>query len=230
MTREDDDMLAAELALGLVEGDDRVVALERLLADPAFAADVVWWRDRIGALALVTEAAPPPAHVLERIDVQLSDTPRPKVTRKWPWLAAGAGLGAMAASLAALFVMPAPRTVPVPVLQAATPPLVAVLTPAEGATRPPVAAVFDRRTRTLRLTATIVVPADRAAELWRIGADGVPRPLGILADGSPRSVRIAADTVPSPAETIAISIEPLGGSPTGAPTGPVIASGALVTI
>lgn len=230
MTPDDDDMLAAELALGLVEGNDRVIALERLLADPAFAADVAWWRDRIGGLALVSEAVAPPAHVLQRIEAQLSDTPRPTVTRKWPWLAAGAGLGAMAASLAALFLMPAPRTVSIPVQQPATPPLVAVLAPAEGETRPPVAAVFDRRTRTLRLTATIVVPADRAAELWRIGADGVPRPLGTLADGSARSVRIAADVAPRPDETIAISIEPLGGSPTGVPTGPVIASGSLVTI
>lgn len=227
MTPDDNDVLAAELALGLIEGDDRIVALERLLAEPAFAADVALWRDRIGALALVSEAAPPRPHVLERIEARLSDTSHPTVTRKWPWLTMGAGLGAIAASLAALFLMPAPRIVRIPVEQPAAPPLVAVLTPAEGETRPAVAAVLDRRTRTLRLTATIVVPGNRAAELWRIGTDGVPHPLGLL-EGE--FVRVAADKAPEPDETIAVSIEPLGGSPSNLPTGPVIASGSLVAI
>jgi anti-sigma-K factor RskA len=89
-----------------------------------------------------------------------------------------------------------------------------------------VAAVFDQQTRTLRLTATITVPADRAAELWRIGSDNVPRALGLLT-GQDGPIRLGEDHVLQADEVIAISIEPLGGSPTGSPTGEVIASGAL---
>ena len=112
---------------------------------------------------------------------------------------------------------------------AAPAPLVAVLTPGAGTGREPIAAVYDQQTRTLRLTATITVPEDRAAELWSIGSDNVPRALGLLAAGTRGSIRIEGETLLQPDETIAISIEPAGGSPTGLPTGEVIAAGPLVT-
>ena len=72
------------------------------------------------------------------------------------------------------------------------------------------------------------VPADRVAELWRIGGDKVPRPLGLLAPGAVTPALLKGARLPGADDILAISIEPRGGSPTGAPTGPVIATGALV--
>ena len=43
-------MTAAELALGLLEGDERAAALRRVLADPAFAREVEDWRNRMAGL------------------------------------------------------------------------------------------------------------------------------------------------------------------------------------
>jgi len=214
----DDQILAAELALGLLDGAEHMAARQRLLTDPDFAAETAWWQDRFAGLAHGAAAAEPPAGA----------------ARRWPWFAGGALAGALAASLAALLLMPdarviervRERVVEIPV--AAPAPLVAVLTPGEGTGREPIAAVYDPQTRTLRLTATITVPEDRAAELWRIGSDNVPQALGLLKAGTRGSLRIEDATL-QPDETIAISIEPAGGSPTGQPTGEVIAAGPLVT-
>ena len=38
-----EDVAAAELALGLLEGEERGAALRRVLAEPGFAAQVEWW-------------------------------------------------------------------------------------------------------------------------------------------------------------------------------------------
>jgi anti-sigma-K factor RskA len=75
------------------------------------------------------------------------------------------------------------------------------------------------------------MPADPAHdhELWVIPADGKPRSLGTM----PRTARMHARLEPAMARelhqgaTLAISVEPTGGSPTGSPTGPVVASGKL---
>ena len=75
----------------------------------------------------------------------------------------------------------------------------------------------------------LTVDARHSHELWVIPADGKPRSLGILGTSKQAHMQLAnalADLLQQGA-TIAISVEPKGGSPTGSPTGPVVASGAL---
>jgi anti-sigma-K factor RskA len=57
-------------------------------------------------------------------------------------------------------------------------------------------------------------------QLWVIEPGGVPISLGLLETANLR----LAYPVPPNGSVIAISVEPAGGSPTGAPTGPVILS------
>ena len=95
-----------------------------------------------------------------------------------------------------------------------------------------VVASWDPAARQLVLAVPGEIAADtsHARELWVIPADGKPRSLGTMPAGREMHMRLAetlADLLQHGA-TIAISIEPPGGSPTGAPTGPVIASGPLV--
>lgn len=226
----DDQIEAAELALGLLEGGDRAAALERMLADSDFAMEVAWWREKLAALIAGYDAVVPPADVLARIELadhRPAGTPVAKERPRWPWFAGGTAAGAIAATLVALVAFPAPQVAP-PVALPPARPLVAVLVPAEGADQPPIAALVDRRSGSVRLTATIVVPADRVAELWRIGSDKVPRPLGLLAPGALTPALLKNARLPGRDEVLAISIEPQGGSPTGKPTGAVIATGAVV--
>ena len=69
----------------------------------------------------------------------------------------------------------------------------------------------------------------KAPELWVIPADGRPRSLGMI-----RERAAATMIVPVPMRamiaggvTLAVSLEPQGGSPTGQPTGPVVMSGTM---
>ena len=73
------------------------------------------------------------------------------------------------------------------------------------------------------------MPQGRSAQLWSIGADATPHPLGVF-DGAPGArIPIGGGNMARIAQgvTLAVSIEPKGGSPTGLPTGPVIATGVL---
>jgi len=76
----------------------------------------------------------------------------------------------------------------------------------------------------------MTVPAGKSAQLWAIvGTDPAPHPLGLFHQAGDRMEADAKSATPMPAgTTFAISIEPLGGSPTGAPTGPVVGSATLI--
>jgi anti-sigma-K factor RskA len=94
-----------------------------------------------------------------------------------------------------------------------------------------VVASWDPTGRQLVLAVAGDMPADpaHAHELWVIPADGKPRSLGTMPASKQTHMRLADALAQLLQEgaTIAISVEPRGGSPTGAPTGPVVASGAL---
>ena len=102
---------------------------------------------------------------------------------------------------------------------------VAVLT-AEGA-NPAFVATVDvaRGTMSLRQVAGAAAPADKSYELWAIVPDTPPRSLGLVEQAS---LSRALSEKPSPDLTFAISLERKGGSPSGAPEGPVVFKGSLV--
>jgi anti-sigma-K factor RskA len=52
----------------------------------------------------------------------------------------------------------------------------------------------------------------------------------VLPAATASHLRLARATLPVAGDQVAISIEPAGGSPTGQPTGPVIAAGALAEV
>ena len=69
-------------------------------------------------------------------------------------------------------------------------------------------------------------------ELWVIPSGGKPHSLGLI--DPERSVKVMVPPELRPHVTadsiLAISVEPPGGSPTGQPTGPVIANGKLAAL
>ncbi len=74
------------------------------------------------------------------------------------------------------------------------------------------------------------LPAGRAHELWALPANGgAPVSLGLMPHtGAERRTLTAAQRAElASAKQLAVSLEPSGGSPTGAPTGPVLLVAAL---
>lgn len=216
-------MMAAEVALGLLEGAERAAAMRRSLTDPDFAREVEWWRHRFAAMFDEYRPVTAPELQIDRIvaaPVAAPATPRSRF--RWAFVPLA---GAIAASVALLLSRPEP-VVPPPVAQP-QPTLLAALAPADQRGTP-IAASIDLAHDEVRVVAPGLAPAGKDAQLWII-RDGVPHAIGLLA-------RTGATRLPLPATerallrtdaVLAVSIEPLGGSPKPTPTGPVVASGAL---
>ncbi|WP_442964315.1 anti-sigma factor [Pseudomonas sp. KNUC1026] len=69
----------------------------------------------------------------------------------------------------------------------------------------------------------------RSAQAWVIAGDGKPRSLGLLPPDAAVAlvVPVGLASALNEGATLAVSLEPLNGSPTGLPTGPVIAQGKI---
>jgi anti-sigma-K factor RskA len=75
---------------------------------------------------------------------------------------------------------------------------------------------------------------DKTLEVWLVPPDGTPRSLGLLPSvegGTTVALNLPRDTAEALASgQLAVSLEPSGGSTTGAPTGPVLFSGAVLPV
>lgn len=238
MSDEKNDDLAAEYALGVLDGDELRRAREFAGMDPAFRAEVARWSGRLAPMLDEVAAVAPPARAWRAIQERLGGVaPAGNVVvlrrRVQQWRGIAAAMSALAASLAIFMVVrplpPAPAPTPAQVERPAAVPMVAMLGDQQSGTM--VVASWDPAAQQLVLAVAGDMPSDpkHSHELWVIPSDGKPRSLGMMGAGKQMHMRLADALARLLAQgsTIAISVEPRGGSPTGAPTGPVVASGAL---
>lgn len=243
---------AAEYVLGLTDLEERTAAERRIASDPSFAADVAWWEAHFAPWLTEYSEVAPPARLWARIEQELArvsggepgstsphspaaDPANDNAVPAW-WRVYGLGMSAVAAGLLALLMFqPGPQPLPQPVEVA--PPeepqaqpinlLTARVSPEGGI---PVAVItYDPSSRRL-IVSPVQIPADAAQspELWFIPGDGTPRSLGLIDASEGRSVQLP-ETFDTEA-TLAVSLEPEGGSPTGLPTGPIIGTGNLSSL
>ena len=85
---------------------------------------------------------------------------------------------------------------------------------------------------TVKAVTTVDVPAGRALEFWMLPDGRAPVSMGLVpASGIDRvALRAPAGVALQEIPALAVSVEPPGGSPTGAPTGPVILTGRVERI
>jgi anti-sigma-K factor RskA len=238
ISSEDHDQLAAEYALGVLDGEELSQARALLRSDDGFRTEVGRWLGRFAPLLDEVGPIEPPAQLWGAIERRISramsanDNARVLERRVTTWRAVAGGASALAAGLAVvLLTRPVPEPPrPRPTVEApAESPMVATL----GDENQPgmLVASWDPASRNLVVAAAAEIPPDPAHshELWVIPADGKPRSLGTM----PAAARMHARLEPAMARqlqqgaTLALSVEPPGGSPTGSPTGPVVASGKL---
>lgn len=236
LNADDRSQLAAEYALGTLRGPARA-RFERLLeTDEALRAEVDAWNARFAPLAGAVKEVEPPARVWLAVE-RLIAPPRPEpaplpvvAPRRslWENLGFWRGFGLTAAAAAAVLV--AVMVWPAPAPQPFQPTHAAIL--ADEAKQPVLlvradAALAEISVEPLRRGAA---PAGKSYELWLLRANNQPPlSLGVILGTAPQLIalpRAAADSVRS-ATGAAVSLEPQGGSPSGAPTGPVIFVGAL---
>ena len=218
---DDLDLMAAEYVLGTLDREERRAFARRLASDPAAAAAVRAWSDRLAPLALALPEETPPANLWQRIEAA-TGAPRSAANDnplgRWRIAALAASLVALAMTGVAWRESARPEA----------PAAVAALSPQGGA--PAVLVTYDRDARRLEVM-PVAMPAQpgRSLELWMIAGGGAPKSMGVMAgDSHPAFKGLAID--PETETMFAISVEPVGGSPTGAPTGPVLWSGKLVPV
>ena len=225
--------LAAEHALGVLGAEERRAAEHRMASDPAFAALVEAWRERLQPMAEGLAPVAPRAVVWTGIERALPANDN-LVARLRFWRTATAGSLALAAAsiAAAVFVAARPPQVVAP------PPgqlLNASLVSQTGAPVPLFVAAYDPVRKALIVTSLVRPGGDPAHvhELWVIPADGKPRPLGFIEPGKTKAMPMPQALLPALAagSSIAVSVEPPGGSPNrDAPSGPIAAVGKLAEI
>lgn len=232
-------LLAGEYVLGTLCGAARRRFEELAQADPGLRAEQRAWEERLGELGAVTPVAPPPTAWLSlqlrmrggntvplRAPAEQRPLGTPPLWRIW------AGLGAAAAMVA--FVM----------LAQYRPAGSANVAQLEQAAQPAAArdfvALLKMPGSSLQWTVSLspsrgMVTADAAGDymklglrsmdlqLWWVSPEG-PVPLGVLP-------LVGEGVMPLPKGmplrgqiTLAVSLEPPAGSPTGKPTGPVLTS------
>ncbi|WP_312161933.1 anti-sigma factor domain-containing protein [Phenylobacterium sp.] len=228
-----DEALAGEHALGVLGARERAAAENRMARDPAFAAEVQAWRARLAPLADEIAPAPAPAGLWPRIERMLAANDDALGVRRRLrfWRAATMGSMALtAASLAAVMFLAAR---PPQVITQPRPPMGPMMNArlmGDG-DRPLFLAAYDPERRTI-LVASLVPPgADpgRSHELWLIPADGKPRSLGLVDPGASKAMPMSEPMAAMTTEgaSLAVSVEPRGGSRLDVPSGPMAAVGRL---
>jgi anti-sigma-K factor RskA len=218
------DMLASEYALGTLHGPARR-RFERLMREDADLRRTVGeWQQRLVPLTQAVAPVVPPKRVWHNIERRLGHG----ATRGfWNDVGFWRALGMLSSSLAVALLLylgfaPAPEA----------PRYVAVL--ATDKAQPVLVVNFSERGGALKVSfvAAQSIDADRDFELWSLPKGGAPQSLGLIPASGEAVLKLAAERAGSlPAvPALAVSLEPKGGSPTGAPTGPVLFTGPLVKL
>lgn len=223
---EETEALAAEFALGLLDEDEARAAQARMTDDPVFGHLVRDWQERLAGIA--DELTPVMASARARLGIQralghsaepLSNVPP---IRRGQGGARGTGgpggwlgwiLGAVVAGAVALAVIIMPGG------DAAD--YAADLVSEQTGLH--VEARLDGREMEIALTEGAATEG-RDLELWWIaGPDATPISLGVLPREGSARMTLPEGLEPGELVQLALSDEPLGGSPTGQATGPIVA-------
>ncbi|MDZ7857942.1 anti-sigma factor domain-containing protein [Sphaerotilus sp.] len=226
--RELSDRLAAEYVLGTLQGGARRRFEALLPAHPGLRSAVWRWQDRLVPLTASVPPVTPSAAVWRGIEQRIfgetatadaATSVQQRITRWWERLGLWQGL-AGAASLATLALAVA-LSLPGPV----QPPVVVVMGTEQGPASFVASVGADGRSLVLKPLAGVTVTAAQALELWAVPPKGAPRSLGLVSNKG--ATTVLREHLLQGTAAFAVSVEPTGGSPTGAPTGPVVSVGHL---
>ena len=226
--------------LGTLRGAARRRFEALLPAHPGLRDATQAWQDRLLPLTAAIEPVQPPPRVWQRVSARLDGTDRAAMSAPvsaaapsaaarplgaWHRLSFWRGLASFAsvAAVGLAVLLATPRAVPPPIVV-----VLAATAPAPGTTTPATPSIVasisgDGSTLVTRALVPVSVAADRSLELWAVPKAGPPRSLGLLPGGS-GTVALRGEVL-ADVDTLAVSLEPPGGSTTGAPTGPVVYAG-----
>ena len=214
------DRLAAEYVLGTLRHRARR-RFERWLLSPQVGALVKAWEERLASLEPQLKPVTPPDTVWRGIEDRLElRKSRPKPAMRWL---------AIAASLAFFVVAGILLTSQRPGVDVPVEPQLARTMESSLQADPQtiywrVEVLGNNQEISLHVQNVHDLPPGKTHELWALPDGGAPVSLGLLPHTGDhrRALTPAQQAALAGAKQIAVSLEPEGGSPTGAPTGPVL--------
>jgi anti-sigma-K factor RskA len=223
MPDDDRDGRPAEYVLGTLPLQDRPAFEAELARDPALRQAVAAWAARLQPLADSVGPVPPPPTLRQRVIEQI--TP-PGAVGQRPfnivrWLAWTFGLSAVAGAAAVAFVfLFTPKAPEIGGF--------AMLHRSDAKAHDVIAFEFDKQHQNMVVLVNAAGPgAGHDYELWVLPPHKAPVSLGLVKAGTreqrPLPPAVVADMTDF--ANLAVSVEPSGGSPSGAPTGPVVFQG-----
>jgi len=217
------DALAAEYVVGTLRGGARRRFESLLPAHSALRRATQAWQERLMPLTGAIAPVQPSSEVWRRISDRLDRRKGEASSSPWQRLALWRGLAAFAsvAAISLAVLLGNPRAVPPPIVVV----LAATDAAASGAAAAPIVASIsgDGSTLVTRSIAPVALRPDRSLELWAVPKDGAARSLGVLPAGT--GTVALRGRVLSDVDTLAVTVEPLGGSPTDTATGPIVYAG-----
>jgi anti-sigma-K factor RskA len=223
---DEDFTLAGEYVLGLLDASQEAVVAARIAMDSDFAAEVEAWRLRLNPLLGPEHLAP--AHVWPKIKKALPvATLQDEGTAKLTFWRALTAMSVTAAIFLGVLLLQQPAVV-APVANPT--PMIAALGSADG--RSAITASYDSTQGTMLLTPVALDTGALYPELWIIPADGKARSLGIIKGDRPTEMDVSPEMrqYMNEGALLAITPEPAQGAPGGVATGPVLASGKMITL
>jgi anti-sigma-K factor RskA len=213
--------LAADYAIGLMPTTARRRFENLLIDDPNLRAEVAQWQESLVGLTTSLEPQPVPERVWQQIVARI-EPQRLHVPEKrpfWSWMR----IAAVACTLLVAVIVGVIYNRDKPDFNAT---LVA------GNQQPALTVqAFDRYLK-IDPVAVASVETGRSLELWAIPADGVPVSLGVIPDNGKGRIDLSDSQrrLLGSQTTMAITLEPKGGSPSGKPTGPILYKGQLASL
>lgn len=228
-------MLAGEYVLGVLSAEKRQLVEQRLRRDRAFAAIVARWEENLAPMDEAYAPQMPAAFVLPLIEQRLFGHAQPAARRGigralwssaplWRTLAFGS-----------LFLLAGTLVFGIQPPSLSGKPKVLLQTHLQGQNDNVFSLVADYAPNSgvLRMMPVASsVPEPKSLELWLVRGNEPPVSLGVLPQTGQGEI-----VVPEPLRaqlvggvTLAVSLEPAGGSPKRTPTGPVVAAGKIPTL
>ncbi|MGY2410852.1 anti-sigma factor [Pseudomonas pergaminensis] len=214
--------LAADYAIGLMPATARRRFDALLLEDAALRVELGHWQDALASLTGGLPERPVPAHVWEgikaRIEPQVLHLPAKRPFWKSIRVLAAACAVVVAVLVGVLYHRDLGVEYNATLLAANQQPALQIK-------------AFGDHLQVEPLTLAAIEPT-RALELWVIPTGGKPISLGLVPVAGKGRIPLSTEQqalLKAPV-TLAVSLEPQGGSPTGQPTGPVLYQGQLASL
>ncbi|WP_231423803.1 anti-sigma factor [Pseudomonas sp. Leaf59] len=214
--------LAADYAIGLMPATARRRFDTLLLNDAALRAELGHWQEALASLTGSLPERAVPDHVWAGIQARIEPQGL-HVPAKKPWWRNGRLLAAACALIAAVLIgVLYPRDTGL-----------AYRTTLVAADQQPALQIdtFADHLQVEPLAIAALTPA-QALELWVIPAGGKPISLGLVPTAGKGRIQLseAQQALLKAPATLAVTLEPEGGSPSGQPTGPVLYKGQLASL